>query len=94
MTDTPANYTSKPVKQRIVLWSALAMIFSLLANVILLTMIFTGNLGMEPWFLLSLALSAVLLFATIAFIVSVIIRLVERANRKSQLSAEIDETLN
>lgn len=85
------NYTPKPVKQRIVLWSFLVMVFALIANVVLLT-ILNGVGGSETWIWLSLALSTVFVLAIIALIASLIIRLIERAGRKAVRRAETRET--
>ena len=94
MTEYTTNYSSKPVKQRIVLWSALIMFSSLIANVVLLTIAFSEYEVWEHWLMLSIAFSTVFVFATIAFIVSVIIRLVERAKRKAQLLPKTGEAFD
>lgn len=93
MTNPAAKYTPKPVKRRIVLWSFLVMVLALIANVILL-IILNGKGGSEHWIWLSLALSTVFVFAAIALIASLIIRLVERSGRKALQRAEASDTFD
>jgi len=81
----------KPIKPRIVLWSFLAMVVFLGASVFCYAVAFGPN-GSSTWANAGIVLGMLAALAIAAFIVSVIIRIVEFFNRRAQRRIEVGDT--